>query len=297
VKIILMVKKVLVAGGSGLVGSYLVDAMLEDGGYEIIVLGRNEKHNWQHNSVQYLDINLKEDWDEGQLPSNLYAIVHLSQAENFREFPLKAKEVFYINTLSTVKLINFAAKEKISHFVYASSGGIYGSGNEAFNELSPVGYNARSNFYITTKHCSEVVLENYFDQLNVLLFRFFFVYGRHQRKEMLIPRLIHSVKNDLPINLQGTNGLKINPIYARDAALAVLAGLQIQKSSTFNIGGPEILSLREICEIIGKAIGKQPRFESDEEKIPSHLIGDISRMKELLYTPTIKFKEIIKSLI
>lgn len=292
-----MKKKILVTGGTGLVGSYLVEALLYDDVYEVFILGRNKNKTWSDKNIKWIDVDLAEDWEESQLPDNLYSIIHLSQAENFRQFPEKAKEVFYINTISTLKLINYATQKKVSHFIYASSGGIYGNAEGAFAENEKITYQKKNGFYIATKHCSEVILENYFDQLNVFILRFFFVYGKGQRNEMLIPRLINSVKNNSPINLQGCSGIKINPIYARDAALAIKAALKINQSDIINIGGPDVLSLKEIGELIGVAVEKEPQFIVNEKEIPNNLIGDISKMKDLLHIPQTRFKDAIKTLI
>lgn len=292
-----MKKKVLVAGGTGLIGSYLIEALLSDETYELYVLGRNKNDDWTGKNINYLKIDLAADWDESLLPNGLYSIIHLSQAENFRQFPEKAKEVFYINTLSTLKLINHATQTKVSHFIYASSGGIYGNGEEAFNEEENITYQKKMGFYIATKHCSEVILENYFEQLNVFILRFFFVYGKGQRNEMLIPRLINFVKTGSPINLQGANGIKINPIHAQDAVMAILAALKINKSQIINIGGPDVLSIKEIGNIIGTAMQKIPQFIVNEQEIPNNLIGDITKMQNLLHVPQKRFKEAIKTLI
>ena len=292
-----MKKKILVAGGTGLIGSYLTEALLSDEEYEVFVLGRNENPEWSNKKIKYIEVDLAKDWDESQLPDNLYAIIHLSQAENFRYFPAKAKEIFYINTLSTLKLINYASETKVSHFIYASSGGVYGNGDEGFNEDENIVYKKKTGFYIATKHCSEVILENYFEQLNVFILRFFFVYGKGQRKEMLIPRLINVVKNGDAITLQGQSGIKINPIYVQDAVMAILAALKLNESHTINIGGPEVLSLKEIGEIIGIAVKKEPQFIINEKEIPKNLIGNISKMKNLLHIPQSRFKEAIKTLV
>ncbi len=292
-----MKQKILVTGGTGLIGSHLLEALSFSNQYEVFVLGRNLKLSDRDNNIIHIDIDLAKDWDESILPENLFAIVHLAQAENFRMFPEKAKEVFYINTLSTLKLINYATEKKLSHFIYASSGGIYGNGDKAFVEDVVNAYEKKTGFYIATKHSSEVILENYFNELNVFILRFFFVYGEGQKKEMLIPRLINFVKNGDPITLQGNSGIEINPIYVKDAVLAILATLKLNESHTINIGGQDVLSLRSIGELVGLALNKKPQFIVNDSEIPKNLIGDITKMKNLLHVPQISFKQIINKLI
>ena len=78
---------------------------------------------------------------------------------------------------------------------------------------------------------------------------------------MLIPRLIDSVKTLEAINIQGTEGIKINPVYVEDAANAIIKIINKQGSYNFNIGGSEIISIRNISEIIGKQLNIKPVFK------------------------------------
>ena len=291
-----MQKKILITGVTGLVGSHLLDILLEMDEYEIFICCRNDKYESQNNKIKAIKIDFSADWDIDILPQDLFAIVHLSQAENFRDFPNKASEVFYINTLSTLKLIDFASKNKVAHFIYASSGGVYGN-DGIFIEDQEAAYKKEMGFYIGTKYCSEVILKNYFDELNVKIIRFFFVYGNNQKRMMLIPRLIDRVKNEEPISLQGTSGMSINPVHASDAAKAIIACLKIPESSIINVGGPQVLTLKDVGEIIGEALNKKPRFMIDENTDSPILVGEITKMTALIQEPLVSFKEGIKTMI
>jgi nucleoside-diphosphate-sugar epimerase len=122
------------------------------------------------------------------------------------------------------------------------------------------------------------------------------MYGAGQRRTMLIPRLIDSVRNASPISLQGEDGIRINPIHVSDAFIAVKALLKQSGSYTINIAGPSILSLKQIAEMIGDELKIKPTFNYSKGE-PTHLIGDISVMKELLHEPKILFRNSIKDLV
>ncbi|TND05928.1 MAG: hypothetical protein FD123_3619, partial [Bacteroidetes bacterium] len=53
----------------------------------------------------------------------------------------------------------------------------------------------------------------------------------------------------------------------------------------------------EICEIIGRIVGKTPVFTIDEKTEPKHLFGDIGKMKRLLGEPALTFEEGVKQLV
>lgn len=286
-------ERILITGGSGLIGHHLLNQLSENR-YEVYYIGRSVKNI--NRSVKHLDIDLSKDWDVNLLPKHIDYIIHLAQSENFRLFPEKAIDVFNVNTLSTMKLADYARKSGVKNFIYASSAGIYGNSEDGFNEEQEIVYKNELGFYLASKHCSEVILENYFSIFNVIMLRFFFVYGEGQKEDMLIPRLVNFVKNGVPITLQGTDGIKINPTYVGDAVEAILASMKLDASHKINVAGPQILSLRDIGETIGKACGVIPQFKI-EEKEAKNLIGDISKMKKLLHTPQTTFAEGIKSII
>lgn len=280
--------RILITGAGGLIGSNLVPLLEKD--HEIFTV--SAKYSGSNN----INIDFSGDWSTDLLPAGIEAIIHLAQSEDFRDFPTKAKTVFYTNTLSTLKLIDFAVKTGVQKFIYASSAGIYGNSDDAFTEEQDIVYKKDMGFYLGTKHCSEVILANYTSLLDVQMLRLFFVYGKGQRKDMLIPRLVNNVQEGNAITLSGKDGIKINPLHVSDAANAIKAALALQGSHTINAGGTEVLSLREICEAIGTVTGKMPKF-TIEEKQPNHLTGNISRMNDLLVTPSVKFSEGIKTLI
>ena len=279
---------ILVTGAGGLVGSYLLPLIEKE--HTIYTISNTV------NSSNNLKIDFSNDCDTEKLPKIIEAIVHLAQSEDFRDFPSKAKEVFYVNTLSTLKLIDFAYRNNIKKFIFASSGGLYGNSNEPFNENSEIVYSEKLGYYVASKLCSEVILDNYNSLLTVVQLRFFFVYGKGQKKGMLISRLIDNILNKKPIILQDNNGIKINPIYAKDAAEAIKQSLQINQSSKYNIGGEEVLTIREISEIIGNVLGIKPEY-SIQNTSPDHIYSNITKMKNELIHPQYNFKNGIKEIL
>lgn len=281
--------RILLTGAGGLLGSHLLPLLMKKG-YEVFTISSSIENSKNFN------IDFSKHWSANLLPSNLDVIIHLAQSEDFRIFPGKAEEVFNVNTLSTVKLLNHAVKTGVKKFIYASSGGVYGSGDIPFKEDYPVNYKSSMGFYIASKHCSEIILDNFTSLLNVLQLRFFFIYGMGQRKDMLVSRIIENVKYGKSIQLAGDEGMKINPIHATDAAIAIISSLKLQGSEKINIGGPEVLSLKRISTIIGMKTGLKPIFEIDKNAAPINILGDISKMILLLGAPKINFQDGINTL-
>lgn len=286
-------KRILISGANGLIGHELVKTLCQKN--KVYAISRKGV-GIQHENVTHIGLDFDKPWDNKLLPSEIDVICHLAQSENFREFPEKGKQIFNVNTSSTVELLNYAVTSGCKKFIYASSGGIYGNSDTGFNEEDPITPGGDLGFYLSTKFCSEILVENYNRFFETSIIRFFFVYGQRQRKNMFIPRIVNSIKEGLPITLQGKEGIKVNPIHVSDAALAVESAICRTGSFKVNVGGSEVLTLKSICESIGLALNIEPKFIF-EDKEPKHLIGDINKMKKLLIDPSIKFDEGIKELL
>lgn len=294
--------KILITGAGGLIGSHLVYAMAND--WEIYAIYRKMPDLSVHSHSQGLKfpsihpvlMDFTDSWNPGLLPDQINAVVHLAQSPNFRDFPDFAENIFSVNTSSTMHLLDYARKAGAESFILASSGGIYGHGDKEFSEDHEVFFKNELGFYLGSKFCAELIAENYSSFMNVIILRFFFVYGPGQRKQMLIPRLLISVINKQPIQLQGENGISINPIYVQDAVDAIVQSVRLNSSHKINIGGEEILTLKQIGEIIGKTAGENPVFRYQTNTLPKNLIADTGKMRNLLGVPKVNFNNGIKLL-
>lgn len=284
---------ILITGAHGLLGKRVINRLCQT--HNIYALVRQTPEIAIEN-VKYIIIDLSTDWDCRDLPYDLDVIIHLAQSSKFRQFPDQALDIFNVNIQSTAKLLNFAYTHNVKKFVYASSGGIYGTSSESFNENSPIIPKKDLGYYLGSKLCGEVLAQNYASLMSIITLRFFFMYGPEQEETMLIPRLVKSVKEDCPIRLQGKSGIKINPIHVVDAVNSLEKSLELEKSFAFNIAGKEILSLFDIAHVIGDVFNKNPVFDI-ENSDAKDLIADIGEMNKNLLMPKISFKEGIEGFV
>jgi hypothetical protein len=70
----------------------------------------------------------------------------------------------------------------------------------------------------------------------------------------------------------------------------VVAAVDRHVGGTVDVAGPEVLTLREMCEHIGACVRRTPRFEVVDEP-PQDLIGDIGEMSERLAAPERPFED------
>lgn len=284
---------ILITGANGLLGTHAVTQLVTQ--HQVHALVHAEPVQ-PVDGVNYHIVDLSQDWSTEVLPRSISAVIHLAQSSRFREFPEQAMDVFGVNVASTARLLDYARGAGAQHFIFASSGGVYGAGDEAFKENALISHHGQLGYYLGSKLCGEVLAQNYSSLMNVSVLRFFFMYGRGQKRSMLVPRLIDNVIAGQPITLQGADGLRINPVHVSDAVAALQSCLALKGSHTFNVAGREVLSLREIAEIIGQQVNRVPVFKVENGE-PRHLIANIDALSDSLIVPQVSFAQGILELI
>jgi UDP-glucose 4-epimerase len=288
-------KTILITGANGLLGRHLLHSLQSSQQYDIEALVRQQPSVPIPN-VSYRVIDLSSDWSTDSLPPKVDAVIHLAQSAHFRDFPAKALDVFAVNVASTARLLDYAHRAGAQQFLYASSGGVYGSGKQVFRENSAIGDPGLLGYYLGSKLSGETLAQGYAAQMQVVILRFFFIYGAGQNRSMLIPRLVDSVRDGKPITLVGKEGLRINPVHVSDAAAAVTAVLDTKESAIYNVAGDETVSLKDLCRKIEALVEQEAHFiESEGEGMD--IVADISAMKQRLHKPIVHLETGLKDLL
>lgn len=279
-------QRYVVTGATGLIGRALVSKLCEFG--EVFAVVRAARSLAP--PVKEVVLDLADPAFDRALPTQADAVVHLAQARAFAQFPDSARDVFDVNLGSTSRLLDWARRSGVRAFVFASSGGIYAPSPHPHKEEEPPAFTGRLGYYYATRHAAEILALTYAEYFTPIGLRFFFVYGPGQAANMLMPRLICSVIDRKPLQLQGNDGLRFNPVHVSDAVQAVLAAIGLDRSAIVNVAGPQVLTLRKAGEIIGAHLGVEPRFELIGGD-PIDLIGDTARQCKLLIQPHILFRD------
>lgn len=287
--------RILLTGAAGFVGKRLV-RRLADAGHEVFALARavpaGADAAYFASPRVHLVVQDLVQLDTTSLPAGIEAVITLAQSSRFREFPGQAEEIFAVNVSANLKLLQWAVASGVGRFVHASSGGIYGGKLGAqFVETDLLAVDSPLGFYLGSKLCAEVVFQNYrqFFRTAVIL-RPFFVYGPGQRHDMFIARMVESVRTGRAIQLQGEDGLRINPVYVDDAASAFAGALALDGYHIINVAGPDVLTLRAACGIIGRAVGREPVYENKPGN-PVDYVGDNTLEKSKLLAELMPFAE------
>jgi UDP-glucose 4-epimerase len=265
--------RILLTGATGFIGRHLLPSLSAE--HEVYAVARGEAAG---PATQWIHHDLSGRLDPGVLPKSVDAVVHLAQSKRYRDFPDGAADVFAVNVGSTFDLLEYARAAGASRFLYASTGGVYGSSDRMLMEsdrLDPL------NFYLSSKCSGEALVAGYRGLFNTIVFRFFFVYGRGQTG-MLVPTLVDRVSGDETITIDGEPGLRVNPIHVSDAIRIFEPALTLGRSELVNVAGDEIVTITELVRVIERASGRTASIEYTDSALPGDLVASNERMKEVL---------------
>jgi len=263
------VKKILITGATGFVGSALIRALSKNHN----VIG-TDNHEGEGVSVLW---DLRHDLSKTSLPETADVIIHsgglvgASQAHTPDDY-------YRINARSCRQLADYANSAGTSQFIYFSTGAVHGEHTGFSTEdtaLAPVGA------YAVSKAQGELELYRLAGTMNLVIARLYFPYGPGQTGRF-IPNLITSIRTDCAVRLNNKEGSpRLNPVYITDLVAGVTALVEKGLSGTWNFAGPDEVTVRELAEIIGRLLDKKIVFEEGEME-PFDFLGDTSRLRSLL---------------
>lgn len=271
--------KVLVTGAAGFIGRRLVP-VLAAAGHDVVAVVRRPEQGSAIQGAQVVQADLADSAAARALPS-ADAVIHLAQANV--PFPDAACELYAVNTVSTLALLDHARRCDASRFVLASSGSVYGFGERPFREGD---HRAQVNLYAVTKIHAENLVRQYEPYLGTSVLRLFFPYGPTQTGRM-IPALIGRVRDGVPVTLNGGGRPAMNPIYVDDIARAMIASLDRPGHDVLNVAGDEVVDVRGLAEAIGRVVGRDPVFEDGQPTADGDLVADVTRFREELRLGTL----------
>lgn len=290
--------KIVVTGGLGFIGSHFVNYVNENTDHEILIVDKITYAADKNNIKQPTPIIEKDICDVTAEELGEYDyIVHFA-AESHVDNSIKNGLPFVrSNVEGTFNLIEVARKNpNLKKFLHISTDEVYGDryNKDESHETTPL---EASSYYSATKTASDLLVmaagRTY--DFPYLITRTCNNYGENQHNEKFVPKIIHSIKNELEVPVYG-DGKQIREwIHADDNAAAIYKLLMSDKvKEVYNIGTKEKYQNIEILKIIGEFLGKEVKFKYVEDRLghDRKYALDCDKFKfEFGGIQTIKFKE------
>ncbi len=285
---------ILITGANGLLAYSLCDVLLKK--KHTIYATTRDFSKSKVKGVNYIKLDFANNCVFSDLPKKIDIVIHAAQSLKYHQFPEESNDIFQVNINSTYKLLEYARNIKVKKFIYISSGGVYKRKEESIKETDDLLLPSELGMYLGSKICGETLSQSYSKFFDLVIVRPFFIYGPRQKNTMLIKRLMNNIINSEIIKINGKNGISINPIHVEDASLAITKIIsKLNGNHIVNLAGEETFSIKKICDEIGTFLGRKPIYEFINDEV-NDLIGDISFMKENLYSPKIKLIDALEEL-
>jgi UDP-glucose 4-epimerase len=291
--------KVVVTGGSGFIGSHVVDALVEAGHQVTVVDHRARPHR---PDVAFEDIDLMDVSSVLAATRGAEHIFHLAAVSNVNyafKYPVYTTALNVVGTANVLEAarLNGAKRVYLASTVWVYNGAPNG---HAADEGTPFYLDGAGHIYTSTKMASEMIVHNYGQLYGVpfTVLRYGIPYGPRMREELLIPIFIKKALTREPLTISGKGDQYRKFVYVRDMADAhVLAMKDVAANKTYNLEGERKVTVREVAEGIRTVLGDEVRIEFGPER-PGDFGGkDVSgekALRELGWSPRVDFADGIR---
>lgn len=271
-------KKYLVTGASGFIGSQVCHKFLDQGHQVVGIDNMNDYYDVRLKEYRIGELNkherftfVKEDIENLSYLESLFrehsfeAVINLAARAGVR-YSMENPHVYMsTNAQGTLNLLECMKLANIKKMVLASTSSLYAGQKMPFDESLPV--NTPISPYAASKKAAEAMTYSYHHlyEMDISVLRFFTVYGPAGRPDMCIFRFIKWIDEGLPIELFGDGMQSRDFTYVDDVANGVVLATKNVGHEVINIGGGnDPVSLLEIIKELERLLGKTAKIENKE---------------------------------
>ena len=286
--------KVLVTGGSGFIGSHVVDRLRARGHEPRIFDLRPSPHHGAEVETVLGDLCNPET--SRRAMQGCDAVLHLAAMADVDEVADDPGRTDRVNTHGTQVLLEAARELAVGRFVYASTIWVYGdaSGPEPVDEDTPL--DLPRHFYTATKLAGEMYTASYGELygLEWTILRFGIPYGPRARPTAVVPAFTARALAGQPLQIAGDGTQSRRFVYVEDLADGVALSLApVAANRIYNLVGRENTSVRAIARTIRDIVGDVKIIHVDgrvADLRPGNISGERAAA-ELGWEPTTAFAE------
>lgn len=253
-----MIKKVVLFGGSGFLGSYLADELIKDG-YKVIIADTHKPKN-VHPNQKFAKVNILNLDSIKSIIRNVDAVYNFASLANLDDARKDPLNTININIMGNINLLEACRLNgKIKRFIFASSA--YALSN-------------KGSFYGISKLCSEKLIKEYHDKFNLkyTIIRYGSVYGEKAYYNNYLYNLLYDAIKNGELKYHGDGDDIREFIHAKDIAKLSVEILKNKKYENENIilTGMEKIKRIELLNMINEIMEKKFKIKKLKNKKTGH---------------------------
>jgi len=298
-------KHVLVTGGSGMIGRYLVELLLEEeADVHVVALDNNYI---APEGVTYTKADLTEKQVCDKACKGMDCVFHLAGVKGSPRVTIERPASFMVPLMQfNLNMMEAAWNNGVEKYLYTSSIGVYQPApilrEDDVWKTSPSPNDRCSGW---AKRMGELQAEAYRIEHgwdNIVVVRPANIYGRHDTFDadfgaMVVPSLIlRTMSEGDTLTVWGDGSAKRDFLHAKDAARGILHMMKANPSEPVNIGSGVGVSIKDLVSVILSCTGMNPNIVWDTSKPlgDAMRILDVTRATNLGWEPEISLEEGIK---
>lgn len=269
-------RRFLVTGGAGFIGSHAVDRLLAAGAERVVVVDEfndyyDPRIKWA-NIAAHLeqpayrlvagDIRDLDRLDRLAREERFDCVIHLAARAGVRPSLTEARLYQEVNVVGTLNLLELARAYGWRHFVFASSSSVYGAlAKPPFREDAPL---MPISPYAATKSAGELLAHTYSHLygLRVVCLRFFTVYGARQRPDLAIHKFARAIMARRPIPVYGDGSAERDYTYIDDILQGIAGAIRYTAEGgtpfeVVNLGESHCIRLDALIGLLEDALGER----------------------------------------
>ena len=247
--------RVLVTGGSGFIGSHVVDK-LRDAGHTPVIYDRLPSPFHSRREVEAVIGELDDLATLERAMDGCQAVMHLAAAADVNivaQEPLASEAA---NARGTVTVLEAARQSGVERVVYASTIWVYtGESGAKVDEDSPLGM--PNHLYTASKLAGEMYCRSYHElyDLETTILRFGIPYGPRARPAAVIPAFVNKALAGEPLTVAGGGQQSRRFVYVEDLADGCVKGLApVAANRIYNLVSDESTTIMQIAELVQEIV-------------------------------------------
>jgi UDP-glucose 4-epimerase len=246
---------IAITGGSGFVGSHVVDALL-GAGYEVRVIDPKQP---ARRDVEWADVDMLDQDSVTDALKDATAVFHLAAMADVNDIVADPAGSVALNTLGVARVLEAGRRADSGRVIVSSTVWVYAATHgDDVDETTLFDLDTDRHLYVSEKIAAEMLCRDYatlFGRPYTVL-RYGIPFGPRMRSDLVVAAFLLRAMRGEPLRIDGDGSQERRFVYVEDLAAAhVLALKPVAANRTYNLESSETTSIRQLAETVRDLVG------------------------------------------